>query len=104
MITLIEFFYSLLEFDRDSLDSSKDDNESVNENMNNEDFIPVLNEEIKILFDRAAAGKSSIEGQICKFHGPLFIPFFCSKDLCHILFYLAKLIKKLEPGQLFCNI
>ena len=45
------------------MDSSKDDIDSVNENVNNEDFIPVLNEEIKLLFDRAAAGKSSIEGK-----------------------------------------
>ena len=34
------------------MDSSKDDIDSVNENVNNEDFIPVLNEEIKLLFDR----------------------------------------------------
>ena len=45
---------------------------SVGEGLEDEDFVPHLNEQIKLLFDKAAAGKSSIEGISLDFNLFLF--------------------------------
>ena len=47
------------EVDGSDKDSNNNDDNAQNDEIN---FIPVLNEEIKMLFDRVAAGKASIEG------------------------------------------
>ena len=47
------------EVDGSDKDSNNNDDNAQNDGIN---FIPVLNEEIKMLFDRVAAGKASIEG------------------------------------------